>query len=240
MIKKLLNQWITKRKGHDYRIDERIPAGYLFGLVTRRIFMLVRGFFSGIKNDGTFFLSAKAVIRARSKMKLGHSVTIERAVYIDALSSGGIVLGNNVSVGRNTKIEGSGNLQYLGKGLIAGNNVGLGKDCFYGCAGGISIGDDTIIGNYTSFHSENHLTNDPDVLIRLQGVEHKGIIIGKNCWIGAKSTILDGAVIQDGCVIAAGAVVKAGCYPANGIYGGVPAKLIRYRADIPVLSKHFS
>jgi acetyltransferase-like isoleucine patch superfamily enzyme len=84
------------------------------------------------------------------------------------------------------------------------------------------------------------LTGNPDILIRLQGVEHRGIIVGKNCWIGAKATILDGAVIQDGCVIAAGAVVKAGSYQANGIYGGVPAKLIRYRDDIPVLTKHFS
>lgn len=82
------------------------------------------------------------------------------------------------------------------------------------------------------------MVDRPDVLIRLQGVDHKGIVIGRNCWIGAKATILDGAVIEDGCVVAAGAVVKAGLYAANGIYGGVPAKLIRYRNGLPVLSNH--
>jgi acetyltransferase-like isoleucine patch superfamily enzyme len=107
--------------------------------------------------------------------------------------------------------------------------VGLGSNNFYGCAGGIEIGDDTIIGNFVSLHAENHNYEDLDRLIRLQGVKHIGIKIGKNCWIGAKVTILDGAIIEDGCVIAAGALVPAGVYRSNGIYGGVPSRLIKYR-----------
>jgi len=91
------------------------------------------------------------------------------------------------------------------------------------------IGDDTIVGNFVSFHSENHNYDRSDVPIRLQGVNHSGINVGSNCWIGAKSTILDGAVIHNGCIIAAGAVVRAGVYAANGIYGGVPAKLLKMR-----------
>lgn len=239
MLREKLNRWVTKRKGNDYRIDERIPMRYLLKLLFARSMMLFNGFFSGISNNGSFFLSGKAVIIAKWNLRVGHSVTIERMVYIDALSTGGIVLGDNVSVGRNTKIEATGNLQHLGKGLSAGNNVGLGKDCFYGCAGGITIGDDTIVGNYVTFHSENHQVDKPGLLIRLQGVTHKGIRVGGNCWIGAKATILDGAIIEDGCVIAAGAVVKAGTYAANGIYGGVPAQLIRYREGVYELANQF-
>ncbi len=238
MLKKKLNLWITQRKGSDYRIDARIPTRYLLWLLADRCLMLIRGYLSGIRNDGSFFLSAKAIIRGRTMLQLGKAVTIERCVYIDALSTDGIVLGNNVSVGRNTKIEGTGNLQHMGRGLSVGNNVGLGKDCFYGCAGGITIKDDTIIGNYVSFHSENHRVDQPDILIRLQGVSHKGIVVGNNCWIGAKATILDGAIIEDGVVVAAGAVVKAGVYQANGIYGGVPAKLIRYRNELNRILNH--
>ena len=229
MLIKKLNRIISKWKGQDYTIDEKIPALYLIKLSITRSFMLARGFFSGIKNDGLFFISSKAVIKAKSKFRVGRGVTIERHVYIDALSENGIVFGNNVSVGKHTKIEGTGNLRFLGKGMITGNNVGLGSDCFYGCAGGIEMGDDTIVGVYVSFHSENHLISDALVPIRLQGVTHKGIKIGKNCWIGAKATILDGAIIEDGCVIAAGAVVKAGVYAANGIYGGVPAVFLKQR-----------
>lgn len=231
MLIKRLNKIISTWKGYDYRIDKRIPSGYLFTLLFTRSFMLIRGRWSGIKNNGLLFISSKATIKAKKKMKVGRSVTIEREVYIDALSEDGIVFGDNVSVGRHTKIEGTGSLQFIGKGMIVGDNVGLGTDCFYGCAGGIIIGDDTIIGNYVSLHSENHVFDDINRLIQLQGVTHQGISIGKNCWIGAKATILDGAVIEDGCVIAAGAVVTAGVYRVNGIYGGVPAVFIKTRGQ---------
>ncbi|MFI5222104.1 MAG: acyltransferase, partial [Bacteroidia bacterium] len=112
---------------------------------------------------------------------------------------------------------------------VVGNNVGLGLDSFYGVGGGITIGDDTIIGNFVSFHAQNHKFDDLDQLIRLQGVWSNGIKIGRNCWIGAKTTILDGADVQDGCVIAAGSLVIKGVYEKNSIYGGNPAKLIRKR-----------
>ena len=231
MLRKLLNKQISAWKGKDYRIDPGIPVSYLLGLSLSRMMMLFRGRISGIKNEGRLFLSGKATVKARSMIHTGRSVTIEQGAYIDALSKDGIRLGNNVTIGKYTRIEGTGNLQHLGVGMRTGDNVGLGISSFYGCAGGIQIGNDTIIGDYASFHSENHIIDSLDIPIRDQGVTHKGIMIGHNCWIGAKATILDGVVIEDGCVIAAGAVVTEGIYQANGIYGGIPARLIRYRNE---------
>lgn len=232
MLKNKIDRLISKWKGQPYTIDERIPVPYLIRIALTRSFMIIRGFFSGIRNSGHFFISSQTTIRSRSRFKVGKTVSIEKGVYIDALSENGIVFGDNVSAGKNTRIEGTGNLRFLGRGMQVGNNVGLGCNSFYGCAGGISIGDDTIIGNFVSFHAENHQTKDPKTLIRLQGVTHKGIQIGRNCWIGAKATILDGVVLEDGCVVAAGAVVTAGLYRGNGIYGGVPARFIKSRIDI--------
>ncbi|MHB8792453.1 MAG: acyltransferase [Thermoleophilia bacterium] len=229
MLIRILNRIVSRWKGNEYKIDASVPSTYLSRLMIDRLFMLIRGTVRGFKNDGLLFISSSSTIKARSKIKAGRSVSIASGAYIDALSRNGIIFGNNVSVGKDTKIEATGNLQFLGKGLIVGNNVALGTDCFYGCAGGIEIGNDTIIGNFVSFHSENHVADDVNKLIRMQGVTHKGIKVGNNCWIGAKATILDGAVIEDGCIIAAGAVVRAGVYPENGIYGGVPAKLIKQR-----------
>ena len=226
-MKAFLNKIISGWKGDSYQLDAGIPSSYLYRLSIARAFMLLRGKLSGIKNKGLLFFSWKATVKCRSKLIAGRSVTIERGCYIDALSSEGIVFGNNISLGRNTKIIGTGHLQLLGKGMKLGNNIGLGTESFYGCGGGIEIGDDTIIGDFVSFHAENHNYENPDIPIRLQGVIRQGIMIGKNCWIGAKATILDGVIIEDNCVIAAGAVVTTGTYPANGIYGGVPAKLIR-------------
>lgn len=52
--------------------------------------------------------------------------------------------------------------------------------------------------------------------------------IGNDVWIGRNVTIKRGVVIGDGAVVAAGAVVVTDI-PPYAIFGGVPAKLIRYR-----------
>lgn len=233
MLSKIISKYISKIKGQSYKIDDRITGLYLFGLLTSRIMMKVRGAFSFIRTPDIPFVGRAVTLKARSKIKAGKALSIGNHCYIDALSVEGITLGYNVSIGNNTKIECTGNIQHIGKGLRVGNNVGLGSNNFYGCAGGISIDDDTIIGNFVSFHSENHIFTEIATPIRLQGVSHRGISVGKNCWIGAKATILDGAIIEDGCIIAAGAVVRGGTYKQNGIFGGVPAKLIKYRDDLP-------
>ncbi len=56
----------------------------------------------------------------------------------------------------------------------------------------------------------------------------EAVKIGSDVWIGAGAIILDGCEIGHGAVIAAGAVVNCNV-PPYAIYGGVPAKLIRYR-----------
>lgn len=54
------------------------------------------------------------------------------------------------------------------------------------------------------------------------------IIIGNDVWIGANVIIMGGVTIGEGAIIATGAVVTKDIEP-YGIYGGVPAKIIRYR-----------
>jgi acetyltransferase-like isoleucine patch superfamily enzyme len=230
-LTKILNTRISRMKGESYVLDDRIPQGYLLRVTLSRVVMKFRGKLRFFRRAHAPSVGRAVTIRCKGLISFGEQVSIADHVYIDALSSDGISLGNNVSIGKSTKIECTGSLRFLGKGLQVGNNVGLGADNFYGCAGGIWIGEDTIVGNYVSFHAENHIYSRIDLPIRLQGVTHQGIRVGKNCWIGAKSTILDGADIKDGCIIAAGALVIAGVYKENGIYGGVPAKLLKQRSD---------
>jgi acetyltransferase-like isoleucine patch superfamily enzyme len=54
------------------------------------------------------------------------------------------------------------------------------------------------------------------------------IVIGNDVWIGRGCLIQPGTVIEDGVVVAANSVVR-GTLKSNGIYGGIPAKLIKYR-----------
>jgi acetyltransferase-like isoleucine patch superfamily enzyme len=58
--------------------------------------------------------------------------------------------------------------------------------------------------------------------------EWEDIRIGNDVWIGANAVVSDGAQIGDGAIIAAGAIV-ASQVPDYAIFGGVPARLIRYR-----------
>ncbi len=54
------------------------------------------------------------------------------------------------------------------------------------------------------------------------------IIIGNDCWIGDRTTILGGVHIHDGAVVAAGSVVTKDV-PPYAIVGGNPARIIKYR-----------
>lgn len=127
-----------------------------------------------------------------------------------------------------TTIRLTGSLNQIANYMKISNNVGLGTHGYYGCGVGyLEIGYNCIFGNYVSIHPENHNFSDHDVPIRLQGANGKGVIIGKNCWIGTKAIILDGTKIGNNCIVTAGAVVAGGEYPVNSIIGGVPAKVIK-------------
>jgi acetyltransferase-like isoleucine patch superfamily enzyme len=230
-MRTLANYILRKLKGPGYLLDQRIPIFYLAGVAIDRLLMAFRGAMSGIDHRGVLFIGSHVTIKAKRFLKAGRTVTIGSHCFIDALSTDGVKLGENVSMGNAVRIACTGSLQQIGKGMQVGDNVGLGADNFFGCAGGISIGADTIIGNFVSFHAENHIYSDPTTPIRLQGASRRGISVGQNCWIGARVTVLDGAIIEDGCIVAAGAVLTEGTYRANGIYAGVPAKRIGNRCE---------
>ena len=233
MIRKVISKLVFLIKKKEFEFDKNIPIRYLIFLIFEKTIMFLRGYFYlNLSERGTFFFVGKStIIKCSSKIRIGNGVLIDRNCYIDALSTNGISLKENTSIGMNSTIICSGTFKNLGVGLDVGYGVGMGTHGFFGCAGGIKIGNNTIFGNFVSIHSENHNFSDTEILIKDQGVNRKGIIIGNNCWIGSKATILDGVVIEDGVIIAAGAVVKEGVYNSNGIYGGVPAKFLKMRIN---------
>lgn len=179
---------------------------------------------------GRFFESNVQVICGR-KLRLGKWVKIGGNTCLNAFGLEGLEIGARSGIGAFSRLVVGTDLARPGKGIRIGENVGIGEYAYLGGGGGLTIGDDCIIGQYFSCHPENHFFDKHETLIRQQGTERKGIRIGNNCWIGAKVTVLDGVEIGDGCVIAAGAVVTKSM-PANSIVGGVPARVIRSRFSI--------
>ena len=222
MLKRTLQNILHKR-GKTYEIDSNIPDGLIFHTFQTRLFMLLRGLLFLRKK---VFLGADVKIRNKSNFIFGSNVTIEAHTILDGYASRKISLGDNAKIGMYSKLLSTSHLATYGVGMSMGNNSAVGDFCHFGAPGGIIIGNDVIMGSFVSFHSENHNFQDTSKLIREQGVNSKGIILGNNIWVGARVTFLDGCEVGDNCVVAAGAVVN-GIFPANSVIGGVPAKVLK-------------
>lgn len=222
MLKRIF-QKIMFSFGKKYDIDDTVPDKLLISILFIRSIMLLRGL---IKTRKQIFCGKHVRLQNSKAICFGKNCTLENNVTIDGYASEKVVLGSHVKIGSYTRVLVTSYLQSMGKGLVIGNNCSIGDFSFLGCAGGITIGNDVIMGQYISFHSENHNYLDKTLLIREQGVNHKGIELGSNIWVGAKVTFLDGAYVGDNSVVAAGAVVS-GQFPPNVIIGGVPAKILK-------------
>lgn len=111
-----------------------VPLSYLISHFFR---LKVLNKIFGILKTGRFFsIHPSSIIKCSTKLKAGKNFVIGRNVYIDALSTDGVIFGDGCSVGMNTVIQCTSLLNSLGKGLRVGNNTGLGTHSFYGCAGG--------------------------------------------------------------------------------------------------------
>ena len=233
MSNRLINNVITKIKKEPYEIDEAITFGTMLGIIFERGMMLTRGIFRKIffkKSKGMLFIGKRVKIKNKKNISFNGSATIEDGCFIQALSKGGMTVGNNFSLGRNSIIECTGVIRELGEELVIGDNVGIAANAFIAMRGKIEIGNNTIFGPNVSIHAENHNFSDIDKPIKLQGATRKGVKIGEDCWIGSKAVILDGVTIGSHSIIAAGAVITKDI-PEYCIAGGVPAKVIKMRKE---------
>lgn len=231
-VKSLLELCIQRIK-HDstYRLDPGLATCVLLQIAWERSLSVLRGlgwYFRLREASMPLFVGKNVIIRHPQYLSVGQGVTLHDHVVIDALSSEGVSLGNNVSVGTFTMIEATGIMTRLGKGFSIGDDSNLGDYCYVGAAGGVRIGKNVLVGQRVSFHSENHVFERADLPIKAQGTTQEGIIVEDDCWLGAGVLILDGVTVHQGAVIAAGSVVTK-TVPPYAVMGGVPAERIRFR-----------
>ena len=87
----------------------------------------------------------------------------------------------------------------------------------------IELGNDVMLGPGVRLISSGHPL-DPG--LRRRQVTTAPIVVGRNVWIGAGATILQGVTIGDDAVVAAGAVVTGDVPPAV-LVAGVPARIVK-------------
>jgi acetyltransferase-like isoleucine patch superfamily enzyme len=172
---------------------------------------------------------------------IGKGVSVSRLTKIR--DSRAITLGSHVW------IEGHANLSPMGGTIRIGDeshilsyamllgfggNIAIGQHCtvhpfciLYG-GGGLQIGDSVRIAAHTVIIPANHIFENPEIPIRLQGVRTEGVVIKNDVWIGTGVRVLDGVTVGQGSIISAGAVVTKDV-PDYAIVKGVPARVTSWR-----------
>ncbi|MEZ5974929.1 MAG: DapH/DapD/GlmU-related protein [Planctomycetota bacterium] len=182
---------------------------------------------------GGLFVARGAQLSHRGHLHVGRNVKIEAGAEVHALSSEGVYLGDGVTIGRLASIRPSGYYGTdLGVGLRVGAGSAIGAFSWIGASGPVQIGEKVLLGPRVVILPENHVFADTSRPIKEQGVERLGVTIEDDCWLGADSKILAGVHIGRGSIVAAGAVVTKDVPPGH-IVGGVPARILRARAEAP-------
>lgn len=107
---------------------------------------------------------------------------------------------------------------HFGKNVFPGDSPNV----YINALNGVFIGDYTNIGPNVSIISANHdfINNDKHICTN-------SIKIGKFCWLGTHSIILQGVVLGDFTIVGAGAIVTKSFEEGYCVLAGNPAKSIR-------------
>jgi len=134
----------------------------------------------------------------------------------------------NISIGQETRIGRNVELGTEETGSICiGKKVRVNRGGTIFAYDNITIGDDTMIGEFATIRDANHGI-EPGKTVHSQPHQAEAIKIGKDVWIGRGAVILPGVSIGDGSIIGANSVVTKSI-PAGVIAVGCPTKVIRER-----------
>lgn len=171
-------------------------------------------------------ISRGVTLRCPRRLKLGPGALIDEGVFFDIKSAAA-----SVTIGARNQIMHGAHFETGYEG-----HVTLGNDCFIGAYailnghGGLTIGNNVLIAGHCHIVAGNHRFEDTHTPMMAQGIDSRGIVIEDDVWLGAGVKVLDGVRIGTGSIVSAGAVVTRDVEPYS-IMGGVPAKLIRMRAQ---------
>jgi acetyltransferase-like isoleucine patch superfamily enzyme len=171
----------------------RLTAGIRRGMGRIRHHALLSSQLSTPLDPSVVVLGAVEV-HGTGKIQVGRDTLLYPALYLETEEDGSIQIGNGAVLSRGVHIVSRAR---------------------------ITIGQGTMIGEYTSIRDANHLRL-PGVPIRDAGHIAKPIAIGNEVWIGRGVAILGGVTIGNGATIGANAVVTHDVQAGETV-AGVPA-----------------
>ena len=137
-----------------------------------------------------------------------------------------VELSGNMRFGRGCVISSFSKFKATSGPVVLGPRCGFATGCFVSSGEeGINIGKNFVCGPNVSITASTYRYDTLDVHLEDLGSTSKGVRIGDNVWVGANSTIVDGADLGDNTVVVANSLVNRR-YPPNSILQGTPAKVI--------------
>ena len=112
----------------------------------------------------------------------------------------------------------------FGRHIHIGNNFYANFDCVMLDGGGITIGDDVLLGPRVGIYTSNHAIDPAERAAG--GCFARPVRIGNRVWVGAGVHINPGVTIGEGSIIGSGSVVTSDI-PPHVIAAGVPCRVIR-------------
>jgi acetyltransferase-like isoleucine patch superfamily enzyme len=143
-----------------------------------------------------------------------------------------ITIGDNFIARKDSKIRAYSDFegyQYRPE-IIIGDDFYMGTNCCISAIGKIKIGNSvTFASNITVLDHQHGLSDFSDIEtpVMKRELSSKGaIVIEDNVWLGEGSVVLSGVIIGKNCIVGANAVVTKS-FPANCVIAGVPAKVVK-------------
>lgn len=146
---------------------------------------------------------------------------------------GRLTIGDNCSINSGNRYNIIGrqqkNIMWVEGALTIGSNVGM-SCCAIICNSSITIGDYATLGGNTVIYDTDFHSLDPKLRMNKQedklNAKVAPVVLERNVFIGAHTTILKGVVIGENSVIGACSVVTKSI-PPNQIWAGNPATYIK-------------
>jgi maltose O-acetyltransferase len=115
----------------------------------------------------------------------------------------------------------------LGK-LKVGRNFACNTGSYLNALGGITMGDDVLIGSNVTVSAGKHGIEGRELSVISRPAEPTPIQFGNDVWLGAGVVILPGVTLADGTVVGSNSVVTRDTDPYS-VVAGCPARPLRRR-----------